>query len=165
MSEFALSKNRTHYEKGKVRAWACNPLSGSAESNPVERTAVDWLATIATSEGLARGPHPAAHPLPHSWNQVQPGLLIQVLLGHFVYSISARCHVEHIRKLELAAATFDARDPCGPAHGGQHGGGHRHHPPRPGGRVLRGRTLQVRVPRVVVAWRGQESGGHRPHSL
>jgi len=67
MSESALSKNRTHYEKGKVQAWACNPLSGSAESNPDERTAVDWLATIATSEGLARGPHPAAHPLPHSW--------------------------------------------------------------------------------------------------
>jgi len=116
MSEFALSKNRTHYEKGKVRAWACNPLSGSAESNPVERTAVDWLATIATSEGLARGPHPAAHPLPHSWNQVQPGLLIQVLLGHFVYSISARCHVEHIRKL--------GHGPCGkPALGGFLGGG------------------------------------------
>lgn len=61
----------------------------------------DCLARMATCEGLTRGPHPAAHRRPRpcstEFNGVQRGRLILLLPGHFVYSISARFHVEHFR--------------------------------------------------------------------
>jgi len=84
-----------------IEDWACNPSELRRKLTLWNGRRSDCLARMATSEGLTRGPHPAAHRRPRpcstGFNGVQRGRLILVLPGHFVYSISARFHVEHFR--------------------------------------------------------------------